>query len=242
MWLLLLVLGCGQSEPTPTEAESAHTPTDVEMVAAMEVHYDAAIAAHDAVIAGDLDKARASLSALSKASLPDGSPEAWAPLHEVMKRAAETGAEAKTVEAVGMAIAAVGQACGSCHGALNRGPVYPTPAEPGAAEVLTENMKTHQWGAERLWSGLTHPSDYAWGRGAAALSEASALGEEGAPELAEFVAVFSTVASASAKASGAGRAENYGKLLGTCASCHAAVGVKLVSKDAPPSPSAPLHK
>ena len=129
------------------------------------------------------------------------------------------------------ALAQVVLACGTCHVALGRGPIYPAPAPDDGSNVLETAMLDHQWASERLWEGVTGPWDNAWERGAAALAVIEVFGDPGSEivltddlqrreqqlrEIGEQAMITTALDE---------RAVLYGRLLGTCGECHQQIGV-----------------
>ena len=213
--------------PTPTPTSKRFTESD--RVALMEEHYVVAIGAHDMLIAGDLERFRTQFDSLSSQELPSNAPEAWRAPHGHMQKAAETAKQAMTLEEAATSMAFVVQACGSCHAANpNRGPVYRQPSEP-EGEDRTAKMKHHQWASERLWEGVTGPSDYAWSRGTAALAKSRVFAEgQGTKALLELEQKMRALGEDAKKLTVlADRAKLYGKLLASCGSCHQQMGIEI---------------
>jgi len=87
-------------------------------------------------------------------------------------------------------------------------------------------MYRHMWAADRLWEGLTGPSDEAWRAGAQALVRAPEQAPRTQPPLPpRFVSALRQVRELGQRAleadSLADRANVYGVFLASCASCHA---------------------
>lgn len=229
--------GCqdkGESKETPASSATAAVTaavtaapgmTEVDRVALMERHYDSIIKAHDAVIAGNHAAVRADLLALASQELPAKAPESWRPLHQAMQNVAKRADAITDVKTAAAAVADVAQACGACHKQLGHSPLdNQKPSTPPAAGDVAAKMETHQWATERLWDGVVGPSDSAWQRGAAVLANSSVFTKDGGTVSAELLEQQATLRSLGADAmkSGdtAGRAQQYGRLLATCASCH----------------------
>lgn len=242
-WVALLAaVGCGEEEgpktlPEPaaqeTSAPERDRPSEVEMVASMEGHYNVVILAHDALLQGDLEAFRSQLAQVPEQRLPDASPEAWLPFHEGLQAAALGGASASDLDAAATSLAQVVLACGTCHAALGMGPVYPSPP-PDDGDTLVENvMREHQWATERLWEGVTGPREDAWMRGASSLAVSQTFAEAN-PELIltdelrlrdqELREIGERAMSTTALDQ---RAAVYGRLLATCGGCHQLAGVEI---------------
>jgi cytochrome c556 len=139
----------------------------------------------------------------------------------LVRAAAHSVQSAATLPAAATALGELGSACAGCHKEFG-GPPAPTPPN---APASADPMLAHAAAELALWQGLTFPSDEAWLRGARALSDA--------PELDSDVEQVSATArhirelAKDALASKETRASVYGKVVSTCASCHARVGVEL---------------
>lgn len=193
------------------------------MVAVMEGHYTSAIAAHDALIRGDLATLRARLGELATQALPTGAPQTWRPLHARLQSAARESARATTLEAAGPAMGGVVEACGACHQTLGTGPIYRRPLPSEGTTQVEQAMLGHQWATERLWEGITGPREEAWHRGAAAIAARRVFAEGAGTTpalLAREAALRSAGQSAMSTAGLHERAMAYGQLLSTCADCH----------------------
>ncbi len=239
--LAVVLSGFGQAVAAAVPESEPSSPTglsEVEMVAVMEAHYNAAIAGHDALIRGDLETLHRRLAELETQALPPAAPQSWEPYQAQLREAARGAAAVTSVNTAGPVMAAVAEACGSCHAAVQAGKIYFWPAPPEGEDKLETAMRTHQWATERLWEGVTGPFDAAWERGAAALAEAQVFGAEGeAVESglrAREAALQELGRSAQATIGLHERALVYGRLLSTCAECHRAAGVTI--QDAKPVP------
>lgn len=230
--------GCGAQIEPPVQ----QGPRDVEIVAAMEAHYQQATRAHDALVQGELDIFRSSMSAIRHHELPKGSPAAWNPLHDQLTTAATAASEVTDLSGAAAAMASVTLACGTCHKGIGRGPVYPVPPVAEGDRVLTAEMREHQWSVVMLWDGVTGPSDYAWERGTAALAEtdifaeSSGTGTVAKDMVAREQALRDLGSEGKTTTTPGDRAALFGRVLATCGGCHQAAGVKLPAlQDAPPA-------
>ena len=242
VWALLIALaGCSeQSPPATTEATPAKAPapapvrdepSEVQMVASMEEHYSVVILAHDALLQGDVDAFKSQLALVPDNELPLYSPDHWLPLHEKLKKAAANAAHVTDLDSAATTLSGVVLACGQCHSALSRGPVYPAPAPDDGDTSLQTAMLDHQWATERLWEGVTGPWDNAWERGAAAMAVIEVFGQTG-PELVlseellrREIELREIGVEAGTTVAPNERAALYGRLLATCGDCHQLVGV-----------------
>jgi len=242
---LVAVIGCGEETPSAApetakrqmSAPARERPSEVEMVASMEAHYNVVILAHDALLQNDLERFRSQLSLVPDQQLPPGSPAEWIPFHQRLKEAASRGSSASDLQQGANALASVVFACGTCHAALGSGPVYPAPAPDDGDDYLETAMLDHEWVTERLWEGVTGPWDNAWQRGAAALAAIQVFGdpdfevvltddlrrrEQELREIGEEAMITTALDE---------RAALYGRLLSTCGDCHRASGVEFETSE-----------
>lgn len=217
LWPLLLI-ACAKPKPVVEEPK----PESSELQWDMRHHFELATQARDGVIRGKLDVARTAGQQLAQHY--DGRlPEAWQPQLAEMRRAATATMEAPNLDAAGVAVAELAQACGSCHGALGTGPRFPTEDLPPEGTELRDKMARHQWAADRMWEGLIAPDDALYAAGARALTQAPVWGTEALPdEVAQIEAGVRTSAEHASEAPSTDvRVVAYGQLLATCARCHA---------------------
>lgn len=214
-------------------------PTEAEMAALMEGHYETAILGHDALIRGDLEEMRSRLGRLVKQELPASAPESWRPLHARLHKAARSASGISDLESAGSVMGDVAEACGACHAALGVGNIYYWPAPPDEDDELKTAMRTHQWASERLWEGVTGPLKEAWPRGAEALADIRLFGEEGKSVKGSLQALEAELREIGRRAKATKglhkRAVVYGQLLTTCPGCHREADVSIVpAKSIPP--------
>jgi cytochrome c553 len=241
VWIALVaVIACGEESPTTTSettkpetfAPARDRPSEVEMVASMEAHYGVVILAHDALQQSDLEAFRSQLALALDQDLPPNSPPEWSPFHQQLQEAASQGATASDLGAAANALASVVLACGTCHAALDSGPVYPAPAPDDGENYLEAAMLDHKWVTERLWEGVTGPWDNAWQRGAAALAVIRVFGDPGSEivltdDLRRRQQQLRKIGEQAMTTTALDeRAALYGRLLSTCGDCHRAIGVK----------------
>jgi len=183
---------------------------------------------HDAAAAGDLSALHAVATELLSRETGEGMPPKAAPYIEEYRMFAQLAARAPDPESGASAVAHVGAACGSCHRTVKGGPRYEAVSGPpeGATPVATRMIR-HRWAADRLWEGLVGPSDASWKAGAAVLSDAPLFTDELTQDVAQYEAVTKLAwevheigALANTAREQSRRAELYGQLLATCATCH----------------------
>ena len=234
---VVVLSACNKSEskepPKPKvveqPVEQAPPPKDPQEVATerlMRGHYEKAVEAREALIRADVPAAKAAMKWLAQeqeafAVLPE-----LRPLLAEMRRAAAEFDKADTLRAAGDALAATLTRCGSCHSAAGKGPTVAISPVPDGDDARA-HMQRHHWAAQRMWEGLVLASPERFGEAASVLAEASLSGRElGPAELsAKDVArldahVHKLGEDARAATTDEARAEVYGRLLATCATCH----------------------
>lgn len=229
------------ADEAPSRAEHATAPSGVELVGAMEVHYEAAIRGQDALVQGDVEAFRAAIGVLGRDAMPEHTPVEWSALRAELRTAAHTGTEAGDLSEAATAMGGVALACGTCHQTLGKGPVYPVPPVRSEDDPVEAEMRGHEWATLMLWDGVTGPSSYAWERGAEALVETRVVSTDPSLPLPDGVLVAREAelqalgAEAAAATTLPERAAIYGRSLVTCGGCHKAAGVELPAyKAAPP--------
>lgn len=214
----VLAWGCGGP---PAAAPAPQAPRLAE-------HFSRAAGLYTAVADGRLDVVRAlaqtSLEQETGADLPARSAEYAAQLRAFVALAAR----APDLDAAGSAVARAGASCGACHAALRRGPrATPVGPPPPDERGVTAHMLRHRWATDRLWEGLSSPSEAAWAAGAAVLRDAPLYTDALTADFAQYEGVTRlawTVHELGARAGAVHdrnqRAELYGQLIATCARCH----------------------
>ncbi len=219
-WLVLslsLLAACSGSTRMPWD----QPPGPGEMY----THFNQVAEVHAAVIRGDMEAVRATASWFAEqqemGDLPEGS-EAYV---EEMRRLARQAAQADRLEQAASATGRLGDTCGSCHTAFAVGPMFAVGSDPPVGEDRVSHMLRHRWATDRMWEGITGPSESAWLGGAKVLSSDFPLaGTEGKVHvLGERVHAIGFQATQATDPSD--RARLCGELLATCAPCHEAAGV-----------------
>lgn len=218
---VLIVMGvaaCGQPRMTPD---------------AMWVHYHNLGQAQTFVIQGRLDQARAAFERVARSDSIPRLPAVARPYEDRLRARALEGAGAVDLPAAARATAAAGRACGECHRVLALGPRFASAAGwESEGRPVSDAMRRHLWGADRMWYGLIGPSDSAWRAGARALAEPSTYDDlfnrrsdrgQAMRSLADRVREAGRLAAAEDGPDR--RAERYGEILATCSTCHATAGV-----------------
>ncbi len=194
----------------------------------MDQHFEQVLQIRDAVIAGDLQQARAPAAWLAEHGGPPISPTSWEPYRVELRRIAKGLSDGATPAEAAKRTAEMAAICGLCHRAAG------VPLErdmPALVEELNSGtvqlMKRHRWAVDRLWEGLVGPSDVAWAVGASVLADAaletSDVANDGPidPRRFELVEKLHRLGDSAPRAKRPGeRAALLGELLGTCSGCH----------------------
>lgn len=253
---LLLLAACNKepSAATPPESEPAPLPvaepeeTEApDPKAHMQEHLRAATEARDAIIGGDLERARKPLGWLAGHVYPDTLPPTWR-FHAIrMGKAAEAAAGAKDLPGAARAIGSMAATCGGCHSNIEGGPkLEPAGFERIEDQDLPDRMHRHVWAIERLWEGLTVPAPKAFRVGAEVLAEGAFDADRGPAERLALVRPgldeVQRLGRIGIKAEGLElQSEVYGELLVHCSRCHAALGIDFgaAAADQAPEPASP---
>ena len=200
--------------PSPDEAAPSH----------MYAHYAQVGEIQDAVVAGDIDAARAPARWLASHA-GDQFGAAGEDALNMMRTEAGMIETMPDIVEIGRSVARMGAACGDCHTATGGGPRITVGESPPPSANLEPHMLRHAWGADRLWEGLFAPSDAAWATGTGALiSMALDFGDNvQVARLAESVHELSQQARSAKDPQE--RARIYGDFLETCAKCHTALEI-----------------
>lgn len=247
VWSALLALSCGHADgstppaahaPTRPAAHAAHKSAGEHspdaaleqdrIEAFMAEHFAIVTWARDMVISGDLESMRDPLRQLATYEYRTVAPGGWMPFVADLQQAARLTSEAKTLDLAATGVATMARVCGDCHRAKAAGPQFPASQpdhERATSDSLGERMQRHMWAVNRMWEGLTAPSDDAWNAGAQVLASAPAAAPESTPKLPPaVVSALSEVREVGSQALGAtslkDRANTFGLLLSTCATCH----------------------
>lgn len=222
---------------------------------AMRDHAKLSIDARDALILGDLPRARQSMRELAffmeHTPYPEGGKEI-AGLTEELVGQVRRG---RDLEEASMAFARLSYTCGQCHHALNRGPPMKLDPVPEGHDI-TSHMRRHYWAVERMWEALLADSPRTFQRAARVLAEAPLQGDQvpdaetpaGATRLGFEVHDLAFAAAVegsnaaddyvpepgerrAARPTTRGQAEIFGQLMVTCHQCHQLTGF---TPDLPP--------
>jgi cytochrome c556 len=224
--VMRVTLGAALAGALVAVACAPRTTTDVEP--RMADHFTNVSLLYGAAAAGDLVAVHAQAGLLLARETGAGMPRKAQPYVEEMRTFTGLAARAPDHQSGASAVARVGAACGSCHKAMKRVLAVGTVTGPPEGDNPVETrMIRHQWAADRLWDGLVGPSDVSWQAGAAVLRDAPMYTDELTEDVEQYAAVtklawqvHETGALANTVTDQTRRAELYGTLLATCATCH----------------------
>ena len=189
-----------------------------------------AVDVRDALLDGDLPRARELARSLRDRDYGDTLPRDWKPFIGDMRKHADQLAMAPDLETAAAELGMISLSCGNCHWFADHGPdPLPEPRVPEPApgeEQLLDRMTRHALASEQMWEGLIVPSDHAWHSGtlmftraplAAPHDRAMAVDSE---LHARIEALRGLAREARVATSHKTRAQLYGRMLARCAACH----------------------
>ncbi len=191
----------------------------------MAMRYALTSELRDAIIVGELGPTREVARELATPVPLRGLPEPARPHVLAVHVHAEEIAEASTLLDASAAFGALMSACGECHAAAGvRATVSSPPLPPRPDRRTPGPMRRHEEATIAMWEGLLVGSVERFDAGARMLADAPLTAPEARQpreqrRLAERARSYARAATRSADL--AGRAEQYGLLLSTCAECHA---------------------
>ncbi len=190
-------------------------------------HYGGVDDVQNALIQGDLDRARRAGQRLAEHDGLVDSPASAGPYVTAMRGEAARVAAASTLAGAARATGNMVRICGACHEASRGGQPFRVGGGPEHdAESVTNEMRRHEWAVNRMMEGLIGPSNDSWLAGATTLSDAQLfpLGLTGREEIGSVRELETRLRRLGERASTeedvTGRGEIYSDLLTTCASCH----------------------
>lgn len=214
-----------EKPPPPKEPPSAEVVTPK---LTMQKHFAHAITAKDTILFGDLDVAMTSLRWLAENGASDGGQESWEPHVGRVRRIAQDSLSSKEVEPMAMAVAQIARECGSCHAALGAEPEIPVVKNPPGGEDFKDHMIGHKWALDRMWAGLTTPSNELWVSGAGFLADKpshirslSSYGKNADMAMTFATQVHKLADEALSETQSDRRMAIFGRFLSACAGCHA---------------------
>jgi hypothetical protein len=212
--------------PAVYPSPEVHPDQPISLYRDMVDHFGTALEARDLLIFGRTDEAREKLSWMATHDVNPALDPAIQMFAYGMKRDAGQVRNAHNAGQVGEALGQTLRWCGDCHVATDtQFDVRPEPV-PGGDRVL-QHMARHLWVANRLWDGLTIPSDEAWDQATAVLAEDAVhleevphAGDRDAAVVAMAKLVHDLGLTAQEADAPIDKAEILGELYGTCADCH----------------------
>ena len=189
----------------------------------MQGHFAHATDAMWYVASADLDRAKEDAAHLDHPA-SDSLPPNLKPLVENLRTASRALATADDLDAAASQVGRVTAQCAACHVSADRGPRV----EDDKVSRLGDSGPSHLWGVYGLWIGLVLPDNGAWMEGASLLHSDKVAKHPKYATVQAIAKTFDELTEAAKKAEiHADREEVFGKLLGTCASCHTQLGVDL---------------
>jgi hypothetical protein len=220
------VSSASAAAPPGERTAGSETAPKEPIAAFMADHFVITALARDAVISGEMGPMREPLLALANYRYATAAPGPWLSFLPQLQQAARLTAQAGTLDAAASGVATMARICGECHLA-NGGPkplaIEPDPQHAAKRDTLANRMIRHMVATDKLWEGLTTPSDAAWKAGAAALRHAPTTTHQTLPPgfVTRLLEVRELGDDADAAQTLEQRSNVMGLLLATCADCHA---------------------
>lgn len=193
----------------------------------MQEHVARINAINSALLVGDLDAIREPAIWLADHEpLPDID-LVYEPFMLALRLHAREIATATDIPTAADAAARIAVDCGKCHRAVGVEPDFGHSPTPPEWDDMASHMQRHRWAVDRLWEGLTGPSDIGWSRGIRMLAETPLLGTETGWDEAEAGGdalardVHELGRDAASALTPEARIVVYQKMVSTCAECHA---------------------
>ncbi|HEY5944780.1 MAG TPA: hypothetical protein VIV40_04785 [Kofleriaceae bacterium] len=221
-YLVVLLAACGldaESKPA-TIADSARAVQQ-----RMHVRFASVQQIEQGIVASKLADVRTAARTIAALDEPEVLAR-WQPYLASVKTAAQDLARAEDVVDASRLAAELGRQCARCHQAIGGRIAFRGQPRPDTGTKIQDTMAGHQWAAARMWEGLIGPNDEHWLAGANGLQHAplTFVAESGELGIADDAALVRLLARrAVTLKTQAERAELYGNLLATCASCHSTI-------------------
>jgi hypothetical protein len=184
-------------------------------------HYADTATMRRAVVAGKLADFQAAASSVAG---DDWGPTETAAWSQQARAAAAAAQVAPSLVEGALALGRLGDVCASCHVESNAPELSIAPDEP--IEASSPRMLAHAVASDRLWAGLTLPSDESWASGVQLLVQDPGLGNPSA-EVAAASRLLLDLARRAERAEPDERGRAFADILLTCAGCHERLGVVL---------------
>ena len=207
-----------------TAAREGVTPMQAHMYA----HLDRTGELHDALVRGDLDRAKTPATWIATHQEREDFTGKSAYYQDAMRAFAAEVGKADHLQDAAYAASRMGQTCGDCHRENEVEPRFligtaPPPTGSGAKA----EMAWHVWASERMWEGLVGPGDQGWNSGAEALvggwlnTRELVSDPHDQTRIRELVRqIYDLGGKARTAANSSERAELYGEFLHSCNECH----------------------
>src|SRR5690606_16385504 len=144
-------------------------------------------------------------------------------LTQLVRSRAADAESARSLPAAARALGALGEVCAACH--VASGALQPPLAPEAPSAASDPSMLAHAVASERLWAGLTLPSDESWASGVQLLLDDPGLAPSA--EVASAARLLKELARRGARAEPGGRGDVFADVLATCSGCHERLGVVL---------------
>ncbi|MFN0250588.1 MAG: hypothetical protein ACKV2T_27155 [Kofleriaceae bacterium] len=219
--------GDGSNDTAPTmAAELAEKVRTVQLH--MHLRFAAARRIEQAIVFGNLDRARGEAKIIAELAEPDILPM-WQPYIDDVRAAGQQVVLSTSLIAAAKTSAILGHQCAKCHTHTEAKITLPTDSAPTDGVRLANDMASHQWATTRMWEGLLIPSTERWNQGATTLAQAplAIVAEADLPAdqgVSDDIARIRLLARRALEATSmSDRSNVYGELLATCAGCHATI-------------------
>ena len=210
--------GSNLESPPPANAQNTGKPT---VRSQMLSHYAETGDMRRALVAGKLGAFQAAASSIARDGWGPAETRAWA---QRARAAAASAQVAPSLVEAALALGTLGNVCASCHVASQASRVSIAPEEPLAAS--NPQMLAHAVASDRLWAGLTLPSDDSWASGVQLILQDPSLANPSA-EVAPASRLLLDLARRAKRAEPDERGPAFADILLTCAGCHERLGVVL---------------
>lgn len=210
------------------ETQPRQTATVSKRMAEHSAH---AVAIKTSIVKGDVSRAKVAATWLAESEWTSNLRNDWRPEMQSLRATARSVMKAETLENAAFALGHVADACASCH--LRVAVPLPAPDLTTSADGSERQRRLHAEATDKLWLGLSTPSDEVWLSGARAMALAP-LAPRTPLRDGEALSEADTLARRLRDLAGVGlmvavdrRAATFSEMLGTCARCHNLLGVTL---------------
>lgn len=224
--LVAVLAGCavGAADPKPETPPPPGTRFERDMMLRFHMHqnFDLLRATQRLLIRGKLEEARDLAAAIATA--PDEPAHGpWIARTLAVRSRATALAQATDINDGLHKVAAVGAACGNCHGETTVGlGLDPMPRLPPDKSTIAARMARHRWAADRLWEGVVGNAEQPWRAGLDVLAEAPLDEPADRAVIANQLQRQADQARRPSPGPLTDRSVTYGDILVTCAACHTA--------------------